>query len=83
MDFDGEYPIEGAKEVATLMTRYVSRALRPWTLSGAAEGGGKRMAQLAVVGSKLQGLLPLKGHAKRTNGTGAAPPPLPTVKLRV
>lgn len=28
VDFDGAYPIEGAKEVATLMTRYVTRALR-------------------------------------------------------
>lgn len=30
MDFDGLYPIEGAKEVKTLMTRYVTRALRNW-----------------------------------------------------
>lgn len=31
VDFEGPYPIEGAKEVGTLMTRYVSRALRPWS----------------------------------------------------
>jgi hypothetical protein len=28
VDYDGAFPIEGAKEVATLMTRYVTRALR-------------------------------------------------------
>lgn len=31
VDFDGDFPIEGAKEVATLLTRYVSRPLRLWT----------------------------------------------------
>lgn len=30
VDFDGDHPVEGAKEVATLMTRYVARALRVW-----------------------------------------------------
>jgi hypothetical protein len=30
VDFEGPYPIEGAKEVSTLMTRHVSRALRSW-----------------------------------------------------
>jgi hypothetical protein len=30
VDFDGDFPIEGAKEVTTLMTRYVSRLLRLW-----------------------------------------------------
>ena len=31
VDFDGgDHPIEGAKEVGTLMTRYVSRAVRNW-----------------------------------------------------
>ncbi|KAK9819389.1 hypothetical protein WJX81_001102 [Elliptochloris bilobata] len=32
VDYDGAFPIEGAKEVATLMTRYVTRALRERTL---------------------------------------------------
>ena len=32
MDYDGAFPIEGAKEVATLMTRYVTRALREESL---------------------------------------------------
>ena len=35
VDFDGPYPVEGAKEVATLMTRYVSSALRRWERSNA------------------------------------------------
>ena len=30
VDFEGEHPIEGAKEVKTLMTRYVTRAMRGW-----------------------------------------------------
>ena len=86
VDFDGEYPIEGAKEVGTLMTRHVSRALRPWTAPRAAEGRARRGAQLAAVGSKLQGLLPLKGPlkglARRDNDTEPVARPLPTVKLR-
>ena len=32
VDYDGAFPIEGAKEVATLMTRYVPRALREESL---------------------------------------------------
>ena len=32
VDYDGAFPIEGAKEVATLMTRYVTRALREASL---------------------------------------------------
>ncbi|KAI3426218.1 hypothetical protein D9Q98_008594 [Chlorella vulgaris] len=31
VDFDGAFPIEGAKEVGTLLTRYASRPLRQWT----------------------------------------------------
>lgn len=30
VDFEGPHPIEGAKEVSTVMTRHVSRALRLW-----------------------------------------------------
>lgn len=30
VDFDGRYAVEGAKEVDTLVTRYVSRPLREW-----------------------------------------------------
>ena len=33
VDYDGAYPIEGAKEVSILLTRYVSRTLRQWQLS--------------------------------------------------
>jgi hypothetical protein len=85
VDFDGDYPIEGAKEVGTLMTRYVSRALRPWTVprAGAAPEGKVRSAQLAAVGSKLQGLLrPGKGRQKG-NETAVAAPRLPVVELHV
>ena len=30
VDFEGMYAIEGAKEVSTVMTRHVSRLIRPW-----------------------------------------------------
>lgn len=30
VDFEGDFPIEGAKEVTTLLTRYASRPLRLW-----------------------------------------------------
>jgi hypothetical protein len=30
VDFEGAYSIEGAKEVSTVMTRHVSRLIRPW-----------------------------------------------------
>lgn len=33
VDFDGSYPIEGAKEVNTLVTRYISRPVREWIVS--------------------------------------------------
>ncbi len=32
VEFDGSHPIEGAKEVSTVMTRHVSRALRVWSV---------------------------------------------------
>ena len=46
VDFEQLYPIEGAKEVGTLMTRYVSRALRAWSSQQAAR------KQLAVAGAE-------------------------------
>ena len=30
MDFEGDFPIEGAKEVNTILTRYVARPVRMW-----------------------------------------------------
>jgi hypothetical protein len=32
VDYEGDFPIEGGKEAGTLMTRYVSRPLRQWTM---------------------------------------------------
>ncbi|KAL4448497.1 hypothetical protein ABPG75_005716 [Micractinium tetrahymenae] len=54
VDFDGDFPIEGAKEVATLMTRYASRPLRLWAATQQAavdrqrKGGGGSKQQLAA-----------------------------------
>lgn len=39
VDFEGRYPIEGAKEVKTLMTRYVTRAMRLWVAKLEASAG--------------------------------------------
>jgi hypothetical protein len=33
VDYEGGFPIEGAKEVSTVMTRHVSRQLRSWSQS--------------------------------------------------
>ena len=64
VDFDGQYPIEGAKEVGTLITRYVSRALRAWgggsTGALAPAAASAKINPLKEVGSKLQGLLQLQ-----------------------
>ena len=30
VEFEGPYPIEGGKEVGTLLTRYVTRPIREW-----------------------------------------------------
>lgn len=94
VDFDGEYPIEGAKEVGTLMTRYVSRALRAWggsagVLAPAMLGAKKN--PLKEVGSKLQGLLQLqrKEQPREEDADPAAaavaqlPAALPGVRLSV
>lgn len=35
VDFEGKYPIEGGKEVGTLLTRHVSRPVREWARAGA------------------------------------------------
>ena len=42
VDFEGPYPIEGGKEVGTLMSRYVSRAVREWTAVLEKEGMEKK-----------------------------------------
>lgn len=56
VDFEGDFPIEGAKEVATLMTRYASRPLRLWAAAQQAaadrqrKGGGGQPAAAAPAG---------------------------------
>lgn len=82
MDFEGAYPIEGAKEVGTLMTRHVSRALRAFTgkqLAVADTGGKKKTKQLA---SEVKGLVQRvirHGHAAKEE----AREQLPEIHLRV
>lgn len=57
VDFDGEYPIEGAKEVGTLMTRHVTRALKVWTRAAAAKEAERAAAHKAA--GKKKRLKPL------------------------
>lgn len=83
VDFDGAYPIEGAKEVGTLMTRYVSRALRPWSGQLGAPGkGAKAAAAISSVADKLK-----KAVGKSSNATKAKHkalrPSLPHLQLTV
>ena len=59
VDFEGRYPIEGAKEVKTLMTRYVTRAVRMWVAKleeeasmGTSKEGGLQALHMAVSESR-------------------------------
>jgi hypothetical protein len=66
VDFEGAYPIEGAKEVSTLMTRHVSRALR--AALGGQRPAGSQVAALGVKAkkplvSKVKGLMNKVIHA--------------------
>lgn len=48
VDYDGAYPIEGAKEASVLLTRYVSRTLRLWQQ----QNQPKQLSTLAYVESQ-------------------------------
>ena len=48
VDYDGAYPIEGAKEASILLTRYVSRTLRLWQQ----QNQPKQLSTLAYVESR-------------------------------
>lgn len=52
MDFEGAYAIEGAKEVSTVMTRHVSRLLRPW-LASQLQGDGLQASTLCTMRTVL------------------------------
>ena len=83
MDFEGEYPIEGAKEVGTLMTRYVSRALRPWSGQFGADAPHERMkTAISQAAEKVK-----KAVGKSMNTTAgkqkALKPALPHLQLSV
>ncbi len=63
VDYDGVYPIEGAKEVSILLTRYVSRTLRQWQLSQ--KPASKQLVILAksvgsVIPKSLKGTPPVR-----------------------
>lgn len=57
VDFEGEFPIEGAKEVATLMTRYASRPLRLWAAA---------QQQRLAADQRVK-----KGHSGSSGGSGS------------
>ena len=83
MDYEGAYPIEGAKEVGTLMTRHVSRALRPWSGQLGAEPPHERMkTAISQAAEKVK-----KAVGKSSNTTAgkqkALKPALPHPQLSV
>ncbi len=90
VDFEGPYPIEGAKEVGTLMTRYVSRALRAWSSQQAARkqlavtGGKKPSREHGGFNSKVvSALQKVKAKAKGGQDAPAEEDILPVVHLNV
>ena len=82
VDFEGKYPIEGAKEVGTLMTRYISRVLRPW--SGQLSGAPGKSVKTAIssVAGKLKKAVKKPTKAASGKQKSLAPPPL-HLQLRV
>lgn len=64
VDFEGPYPIEGGKEVGTLMSRYVSRPVREWTAA-------QEMAKLEEKKKKKK--------KKKDDGVAALAPMTPAV----
>lgn len=82
VDFEGKYPIEGAKEVGTLMTRYISRVLRPWSSQLSGTPGKSVKAAMSSVAGKLKKAV--KTPSKATSGKQKSlAPPAPHLQLRV
>lgn len=72
VDFDGEYPIEGAKEVGPLMIRHVARALKSWAKVKEAREQARQAAHKASGSKKrLKALKPQELLLKvSSNGLG-------------
>ena len=82
VDFEGKYPIEGAKEVGTLMTRYISRVLRPW--SGQLSGTPGKSVKTAISGVAGKLKKAVKTPSKAASGKQKTlAPPRPHLQLRV
>ena len=56
VDFEGMYAIEGAKEVSTVMTRHVSRLIRPW-LAEQSQEGNLQVCNASMPSSPRQGVV--------------------------
>lgn len=69
VDFEGPYPIEGGKEVGTLMSRYVSRPVREWTAA-------QELAKLEEKKKKKE-----KGRKKESGAAVAITPAVGRLKL--
>ena len=79
VDFDGQYPVEGGKEVGVLLTRYASRALRDWEAAQRArqDAAGRRKSK--AHGGKDKGQ-----QQQEQQGEPRQPPePLPSGRLVV
>ena len=62
VDFNGDFPIEGAKEVQPLMTRYVTRALRTWVAAQTLDGDQADAAKVAQQSAAATLLLKVSEH---------------------
>ena len=83
VDFEGAYPIEGAKEVGTLMTRYVSRALRPWSGQLGADPPHERMKTAITQAAEKVKKAVGKGNNATAGKQKALKPALPHLQLSV
>ncbi len=87
VDYEGPYPIEGAKEVSTLMTRYISRTLRAWSAQQAARkqvalpGADREKKHGALTSRVLSTLKEIKG--KRSQPAPKEDELLPVIHLAV
>lgn len=86
MDFEGGHPIEGAKEVSTVMTRHVSRALRLQLHRRRAPSPEQRQRATAAWKERLEGLLlrlPKQLHVTGSSAVQRAAEPVGALHLRI
>ena len=84
MDFEGPHPIEGAKEVSTVMTRHVSRAVRLWLHQQRAVTAEQHHKAITAWKSRIHGVisrLPVPTEFRGNTVLQATKPPVQPLKL--